>query len=185
MSYQLPEVWELNKSIATFIDVANVVCKEHELQYYKDVKHDRDLLLKIEIRVHQRKDYYDHFHKFKINQLKIAATRAYWVIKYKPFTSRVQRTEDSINGIAESIDFNVLMAFWVLMYSIADYANELMDKKGFKFKNLSKVKLPEELVISTIRSLNECDVSKELLIELTNSFLWIIVRGNSDNLEKK
>ena len=137
-----------------------------------NIKVNKNIISEIEIRVHQRAAYYEFFHRFKMNEIKEAALRSYWILKYRPFSHRAELTPD------KDEDENVFFAFWSLISTLSgiiriDFLK--MNPKGEKFK---EVKIPKPLIKSAFHTFRECDMSKESMIEYANTLHAMIICYN-------
>jgi len=162
---------DLNDNVQKFVAVSKNVCILQGIDK-SYIKPDRNLIAKIERRVHQRAAYYEYFHGYKINQIKEAALRAYWTVKYKPF-SYLSTTvvEDKSKDF---VDDNIRIAFWTMIYSLCGYI-ALLNSHLDKFK---KLKIPCDLLKTALHTLGECDLSKEALIEQSELWFGILVCYN-------
>ena len=140
---------------------------------------DEKIVSKIEKRVYQRVAYYHYFHGYEIDQLKQAANRVYWILKYKPFKF--------IDGIEAEhylndnvYDINVSFAFYFLWWSVVFCANErirlgeLKIKKGMKCFPFTGYK-PEALLTLYLHTFSECDCSKEILMPIAETLYHSLI----------
>ena len=96
------------------------------------------------VRTDKRKAYYRYFHKMRINECKVAALYAYWIIKYRPITLLDERFESKGPAICINEAFAIFVIYATLK-RVHGYQqtytgpNSYYDKLmySFRFRNLS------------------------------------------------
>jgi hypothetical protein len=77
-------------------------------------------LIDMIIRVHKRKDYYQHFHGMNINEHKTVAIVAYWILKLRPIQMRDARF---INK-TEACNINEKFALYLIFHVLNQYRED-------------------------------------------------------------
>ena len=92
---------------------------------WTDIACDFPALSEIIVRIDKRKDYFNIFHEHtEMNETKEMALLAYWIIKFRPFSSKTEldRKYDHLNEV---------FAIYVLLSAIKEEADRDPDKSFF------------------------------------------------------
>ncbi len=87
--------------------------------YPEDIEFSTSVISIIEtiIRVDKRKAYYYCFHGMEINECKVAALYAYWILKFRPFTITDKRYINTPKGCCINEEFAIYMICSILVFS--------------------------------------------------------------------
>jgi hypothetical protein len=162
---------ELNQNIRAF-DALFRITYTKQGKSVSNIRANSLIIAEIENRVHQRAAYYSFFHGFDINEVKGAALRSYWILKYRPFSHRIELPPD------KEEDENVFFSFWSLVYTISGYIklrHESLHADKNKFK---EIKFPQPLIKPAFHTFRECDVSKESMMEYAEKLFALLICYN-------
>lgn len=111
-----------------------------DVQYYVS----RRAMIDMVVPTDKRKAYYYYFHNMRINECKVAALYAYWILKYRPITLTDVRYESSRAALCINEAFAIYVIYATLRrvhgYKQSytgpnSYYEKLM--YSFRFRNLS------------------------------------------------
>jgi len=122
-----------------------------------DFNVDDNLLDDVNMRVHQRVNYYLYFHGTQLEQTRKAAIKAYWILKYRPIKAL---------RWSGAYDVNVHLAFFVLF---AESLGRLLPNQPAKIQNMVVNNILNEYGDSFLRAFNEYDISKEAMMLIADS----------------
>ncbi|MDR2532637.1 MAG: hypothetical protein LBC82_07325 [Oscillospiraceae bacterium] len=133
---------------------------------YKIAKNEfmvsKDLLIKISKRLHQREDYYQHFHNKKLAQIRRAGIAAYWILKYSPL--RAIHPD-------KKYDINAYFAYYfMLSAAVSESAAEATVESSKKIKEA----ITNEFEDNFLRSLSEYDISKEAFMLIAECMALVV-----------
>ena len=117
-----------------------------ESSFPEDVEYyvSRRAMVDMIVRTDKRKAYYYFFHDMRINECKVAALYAYWVLKYRPITLTDTRYESSHAALCVNEAFAIYIIYAVLR-RVHGYQQRYTGKNSyydklmysFRFRNLS------------------------------------------------
>ena len=147
---------ELKDDFRTFVD---------SLDGFDEISVELDeyALCEVLTRTDKRKDYFKVFHETElVNGIKEAAFRAYWILKFRPFTIHKPATTELPADASDTIHINEAFAIYLLFSAIQrecdkagrsfSFTDEIIElpKYGFQYWDLSK-----EAIILIAEALNE------------------------------
>jgi len=129
-----------------------------------DFRIDPQLLDDVNMRVHQRLEYYLFFHGTHLEQSRQAASFAYWILRYRPLAALVW---------GEEYDVNAYFAYYVLFTeSLVKFLGEHPKKVQHAVIN----GILSEYKDNFIRGLSEYNISKGAMMLISDS-IKNILRG--------
>ena len=138
---------------------------------------DNKKVAQVETRTHQRIEYYNYFHDVNINQTKESAIRAYWILKYKPFSYGNRWNND-----ADCFDINSIFALYFLLSSVITQINLKIKHEKIKSSNEFYIIPLYNFFSNHLRSLylhtfNENDVSLETFILIAETIYDLALKA--------
>ena len=122
-----------------------------------DFSVDRELVDEVTKRVHQRIEYYSYFHGVNLEQTRQAATKAYWILRYRPLKPKLW---------GKQYDVNIHFAFYVLFAAVI--GKSIKDIPKNIQKSVINAVLSKQKDIY-LRSFSEYDISKEAMMLVAES----------------
>ena len=136
--FELQDEMEMfQNEISDFLEISGFAL---DLDYYVS----RRALVDMIVRTDKRKAYYHYFHDMTINECKVAALYAYWILKYRPIVITDNRYEADWLGLCVNESFAIYMIYATLykVHNITQTVNEkytYYDKLmySFRFRHIS------------------------------------------------
>ncbi|MDR2166590.1 MAG: hypothetical protein LBE35_01910 [Clostridiales bacterium] len=124
---------------------------------------DWDMVDEIHKRLHQRQNYYLFFHGTNLKQTRQAATKAYWILRYRPI---------KLPTPLKDYDANIHFAYFILF---ADNLLEVLGNESYEIRrHVIRNVLKEHGKDTFIRGFSEYDISKEAMMLVSESILSIL-----------
>jgi hypothetical protein len=160
----LPPLEYLNKEYEYFQIILKVFLTRLEVSD-AHIRTDRDLIYEINLRVHQRINYYLFFHNKHLLQSRQVAIKSYWILRYRPI-QLIPRT-----SWKKKYDINVYFAFFIMF---AQAIGELVIDCPKETQTAVVNNILRKYEDDYIRAFSEYDISKEAMMIISESLKSIV-----------